>query len=233
MRPVFPPKNSVLPRVVADLVTNWMATPEDFGLDPARLAALKAANDAATAAELEMVAKRLASETATANFNDLCRTVRQLGGAAVRTIDAFAITSGDPNAVWNAAGIPAPKTPGTLPPPGQPGSITATLNSLGELTIKWKCTNPRGVSGVIYQVLRGLNGATPTQVDLVGEKTFVDATVPAGTTTVTYIIRARRGPQLGTPSSDFTVRFGVNGPGLVIAEPFTSDGQTGEGKIAA
>jgi hypothetical protein len=232
-RPVFPSKNAELPAVTADLLTIWTPTPEDFGLDAARVAAIKSANDAAAAALTDLVAKRAAAEVATATFNDLCADVRTLGNAAVRTIDGFAIASGNPTAVWNAAGIPAPKTPSTLPPPGQPGSITASLNSLGELTLKWKCTNPRGVNGVVYQVLRGLNGAAPTPFDYTGEKTFVDATVPTGTTTVTYIIRARRGSSQGTPSSDFTVRFGVGGGGLVIAETFTSDGQNAEGKLAA
>lgn len=218
MRPVFPAKNSELVGVVNDLTTIWTdAPPVDIGLDLPRVVAVKNANSAAAVAQTDMIAKRAAAETSTATFNEACRVVRQLGGAAVRTIDGFALATDKPDEVWNLAGIPAPKTPSTLPPPGQPGSITAQLNSLGELTLKWKCTNPRGVTGVIYQVLRGLNGATPALFDLVGEKTLVDGTIPAGTTTVTYLIRARRGSSMGQPSSDFMVRFGVGGNGVFIA----------------
>lgn len=216
-RPVFPPANSALPPVVTELVVRWLPSPEDFGLDSTRVAAIKAANDIATAALLDMVAKRAAAETSTSVFNNACKTVRQLGGAAVRTIDAFAISSSNPAEIWDLAGIPAPKAPGTGPSPAQPTNLVATLDSLGQLTIKWKASNPRGISGIIYQVYRGLNGATPTALDVVGEKLFVDATVPVGTQSVTYIVRGKHGQRSGPLSSEFTVRFGTGGGGLFIA----------------
>jgi len=222
-RPVFPSKNIELPGIVLQKVDVWEdAPPADIGLDVARVTALKDANSAAQVALTDLIAKKAAAENATAVFNTACKTVRQLGGQCVRSIDAFALASVKPAEVWELAGIPAPKTPGTGPGPAQPFGLLATLNNLGELTLTWKCSNPRGVTGVIYQVLRGLNGAVPTAYDVIGEKRFVDGNVPMGTQSVTYIVRGKHGQRTGLPSSDFVIRFGTGGGGMVIA----SQGET-------
>jgi hypothetical protein len=227
-RPVFPTRNSELPPAVEEKSEVWKIQPEDIGLTDTRVTALKAANAVAAAAYTSLIAKRDAAENATSIFNNACRTVRQLAGQCVRSIDAFAIASPDPAAVWDEASIPAPKTPGTLPPPGQPTDFTAGIDGNGALTIKWKCSNPRGVSGVIYQITRRLNNTGAyTFLDTVGAKKFVDGTIPAGTFAVSYKVVGKHGQQVGTVSDQFTVQFGVEGPGLTIAETFVS------GKAAA
>ncbi len=219
-RPVFPSRNSQLPGAVVPKVQTWQGDPEAVGLDAGRVAALQAANDAAAAAQQQLEAARQTTERATSVFNNACNTVRQLAGQCVRSIDAFALASGDPNAVWELAAVPALRPRGAGKSPAQPRAFTAGLNGNGSLTVKWKCSNPRGVSGVVYQVSRRLNNTGPFSVlDTVGGKQFVDGSIPAGTFAVTYKVVGKRGQRVGPVSDQFTVQFGA--AGLSIADSFT------------
>jgi len=49
-----------------------------------------------------------------------------------------------------------------------------------------------------------------------GVKTFTDETLPSGSAPVTYQITAVRSTSRGNPAQ-FTVNFGIGGPGLTIA----------------
>ena len=108
------------------------------------------------------------------------------------------------------AEIPAPAIPGPKPAPGTPTGFTATIGADGALTLKWKCANPRGTSGTIYQVWRRSSPSAEFQyVGGSGSKTFVDPTIPAGSTAVTYQIQAVRSTAVGEPAQ-FIVNFGTD-----------------------
>ena len=85
------------------------------------------------------------------------------------------------------------------PAPGTPDNFTSSVSINGVLTTTWKCAN-NGVGGTIYQVYRAIND-TKDYVFLggVGEKKFVDDTIPAAATSVTYQVQAVR----STGVSDF------------------------------
>lgn len=126
---------------------------------------------------------------------------------------------------------PHPRTPSE--PPGQPGSINATLDDEGNITLKWKCPNPPG-GNVVYSISRreDSEGAF-TQVGVSGTRSFTDATIPAGSPAVQYVIRGYRGQTVGQASAIFTLQFGHMGPGLSIAGSFTEAAGTTCKKKAA
>jgi hypothetical protein len=103
-----------------------------------------------------------------------------------------------------------------------PTDFTATLDPTGVLNLAWKCANPPGASGTIYQVSRQVGAAGTMQIiGAAGDKKFIDATLPIGSTQVTYRIMALRSTVAGTPN-EFTVKFGVTGGEMtasVVAAP--------------
>lgn len=120
-------------------------------------------------------------------------------------------------AVYALAEIPAPATPGPVPAPGQPTGFAAALGADGTVTITWKCANPPGSTGTIYQVWRRIGAAGEfSYAGGTGAKKFVDATIPAGSTGVTYQIQAVRSTAVG-PWAQFNVNFGVGTGGTVTA----------------
>src|SRR5439155_25688357 len=88
---------------------------------------------------------------------------------------------------------------------------TATIKQTGGLELAWKCPNPPGSSGTIYQVWRR---ATPlAEFEYLGgsgDKRFADTTIPAGSSQVTYQIQAVRSTAVGD-FAQFNVNFGVSG----------------------
>ena len=100
--------------------------------------------------------------------------------------------------------------------------LSASLDSQGDVIVTWKASQPVGVSGVIYSVQRALNGGEYVLLDSVGGKTFTDETVPIGTQSVSYTVKAKRGTQSSDWSEALTVRFGRIGGGLAIMSSETS-----------
>ena len=141
-----------------------------------------------------------------------------MGAGIIRQVHVKATSAGD--SVYSLAQIPSPATPSPLPAPGKPTDFSITLDALGALSLKWKCANPKGSSGTMYQIWRriGPDGEF-THVGGSGTKRFVDETLPAGSTRVTYQIQAVRSTAVG-PLARFDVNFGVMG-GAMVTPSFT------------
>jgi hypothetical protein len=134
-------------------------------------------------------------------------------------------------ALWGQAGLEPDAGPGTAPDPTAPFMLSASLDSQGDV-VKWKTSQPAGVSGVIYSVQRAIDGGGFVLLDSVGGKTFTDETVPVGTQSVSYTVRAKRGTQMSAWSEALTIRFGrVGGGGFAITS--TETGPVGGMKMAA
>jgi hypothetical protein len=161
------------------------------------------------------VSAKEASKNATAEFNAAVRDMAGAGADIIKQIRAKAATDGD--GVYFLAQIPAPATPSPVPPPGKPTDFTVALSEGGGLTLKWKCPNPPGAQGPVYQVSRR-TGATGdfALVGATGTRQFVDDTVPAGVASVTYRVVAIRTTAQG-PEALLTVCFGVTGAGEATA----------------
>jgi hypothetical protein len=200
-------------------ITPWTTNAAGIGLTPASVTALGTLTAAARTAFNAAEAARQAAKAATQNFYDKVRDMHSGPGAGqdmIQTIRNYAESQNKPN-VYVLAQIPPPADPSTAPPPGTPLDFTVGLLQNGALELKWKCNNPSGTQGTIYEVKRRTGGSGSFgYVGSSGVKNFTDDTVAAGSPSVTYQITAVRSTQRGNPAQ-FTVNFGVGGPGLTIA----------------
>jgi len=195
----------------------WGTSAVAIGLTTAQVAALATATTAARAAYNAAEAARAASKAATQNFHDKVAAMHSnpgLGADMIDIIKNFAETTNNPN-VYNLAQIPPPAEPGPVPPPGTPYKLSVGLLGDGSIELKWKCDNPSGAQGTIYEVLRRFGDGPFAFVGATGVRAFLDDTIPAGSSPVTYQITAVRSTQRGTPAQ-FLVSFGVGGGGLAI-----------------
>ncbi len=194
----------------------WAATPTAFGATAAQITAMTTAVTAARKAYNDAQAARVASKAATTNENQAVGAMLTSGRSLVNVMKSFIENAHNP-ALWGAAGLEPDATPGTAPAPSAPSKLTATLDSEGNVIVKWKAAQPIGVSGVIYSVKRAIDGGEYTLLDSVGGKVFVDDAVPVGTQSVSYVAKAKRGSQSSEWSEALTIRFGRLGNGLTIA----------------
>jgi hypothetical protein len=211
-------------------ISPWAASPPAIGLTAGQVTNLstltKAARNAYDLAEIA----RNRSKAATQAFYDAVRAMHNgpnAGSDMIEAIKNFASTTNNPN-VFVLANIPAPARPGTLPPPGTSFGFTVNLLQSGAVQLKWKCNNPAGTSGTLYEVRRASTVA-PSASDFVfigasGSKSFLDETLQRGAAPATYQITAVRSTSRGNPAQ-FTVNFGIGGDGqakiTVQTEPAT------------
>jgi hypothetical protein len=200
----------------------WTTNMAAIGLAAPAIAGLDTLTTAARDAYNAHVSALAASRAATQAYYEAVRAMHAGPGAGsdmIGTIRNFAQSTNDPN-VYTLAQIPPPAVPGVTPPPGLPFDFRVELLQNGALALTWKCKNPAGVGGTIYEVLRADSGGAFAFVGNPGERTFVDDTVPAGAAPVTYQITATRSTARGNPAQ-FTVNFGAGGASVesVVAEP--------------
>ena len=214
------PSNASLTELLAWMEQHaglWDNAPATIGITP-QMASAFAAVVANARKDFDIAnGARLNSKQATVARSESFRSMRRSAGDLVNTIKSFIEQSGNTN-LWAQAGLEPAAPRGTTPPPNAPTNLAATLDSEGNLNLRWKASQPRGVSGVVYFIKRALSGSsTFTQLDTVGEKRFTDSTVPLGATSVDYIVTAKRGSQQSAPSSTLSIRFGRGaGGGLTI-----------------
>jgi hypothetical protein len=194
----------------------WSATPTAFGATAAAVTALSAqvlsARKAYDAAQAARVASKNATMAETAAVNSM------LGGgrALVNTMKSF-IEAAHNETLWSQSGLSPDAPPGPAPDPVAPYTMTASLDVDGNVILNWKTSQPAGLSGISYSIRRALNEGAFVLLDTVGGKTFTDETVPVGTQSVSYTIKARHGTQSSDWSPAFTVRFGrAGGGGMAI-----------------
>ncbi len=193
----------------------WAAAPTTIGLTAAQVTALDGLTQEARKDYAAALLARQASKVATQEFYESCASMRDKAAELVRVIKTFADTSNNPD-VFNIAQIPAPAAPGVNPPPGQPENIVVTLDLGGVLKFSWKSEN---ASGGFFQVFRKIgNAANYTNIGGSGTRDFIDATLPIGTTNVTYRIQGFRSNVAGELSNPVALQFGVgSGPTITGA----------------
>ena len=175
---------------------------------------------------------RSAAKVATVEFNDAVAAMARAGADIIRQVKAKAGLDGN-NTPYNLSMIPPPAIPGPSPAPGMPFAFKVSLQPDGSVEFGWKCTNAGNAHGVMYQISRRTAPTAEfTFLGTSGQKKFVDSTLPAGSSQVTYRITAVRSTASGT-TAEFNVNFGVGGGGEMTAtvEPVGPGGATP--KIAA
>jgi len=197
-------------------VPRWAEDPASVGVTPEAVATLADLVAEAREAYNAHYQAQQAARAATATFHQKVRRMHSsLGGGAnlLQLIKTFAATTGD-QGVYARAWISAPSSPGrpgSAPAPGTPFGFDVQLHQYGGLKLTWKCDNPDGTAGTIYQVRRQLNGeGNFTFIATVGAKSFLDETLPAGTRTCTYEVTAVRSTRRGELAR-YMVNFGGAG----------------------
>lgn len=196
-------------------IANWTAEATNIGTTTTNVTAVQTAATAAATALSEQQIAQSAAKTATANLELAMEALTNAGMVVVEQVRTKARTAGP--GVYVLADIPAPATPQPKGPPGKPTDFVALVSEDGSLDLGWKCPNPRGTSGTIYQVYRR---TTPTgdfeHLGDTGQRKFVDATVPGGTSQMTYKIRGIRSTVAGAWAT-FNVTFGIGSGGALTA----------------
>ena len=189
-------------------IATWQADPAGIGLTSALVTTL--ATDVTTSrnAFTSVQTVRGESKNATEAFKVSGDGMRASASLLIATIKAFADASSDPQLVYDAANVSPQDPRSPAPPPEQPANLEAVLQNNGTIELSW---SGRGPTGTLYEVYRRL--PTETTFDLLGNvdaltKSYNDAAIPAGTTFLTYQVRAVRGDQVSPFSTQFSIQFG-------------------------
>ncbi len=165
--------------------------------------------------EREAAEARARAEAATLRVNSTFAQLRKAMVNAVTDIRQEAESTGNTQ-VYALALVPPRATGQPAPAPQRPTQLTAQLanagSSEGGLALSWQCPQPRNVRGTMYIVSRQLPGEnTFTTLGIVGQRRFVDETLPAGVGEATYTVQAVRGTRaggVGPMSAQVTVKLG-------------------------
>ena len=210
--PVVPSKKSQKLDFYEQHQVIWAAVSAAIGLATGDATTLGTKCVAGRTAYTDHLAAQAAAKAATATWLATMRDLSTFGAGLVKKIGAYAQTGGG-EAVYALAQLPAPPTPSPVGPPGTPTGFKVELNQDGSLKLSFKCANPRGSTSTIYQISRRTNpGGEFEFIGSSGPRYFVDAKLPAGTTSVTYQVVAVRSTAMGSPAQ-FNVNFGVGGGG--------------------
>jgi hypothetical protein len=197
-------------------LANWEARAAQIGLSSEEVAQLAEAVAATRAALTAARVARAAARTATQWLKEADEAMATLGAVALLKIRGTARVKGDE--VYTLASVSVPKPPSRMGPPGKPENFQVELTTLGWLALRWTCDQPAGAAGTMYQVHRRLGEGKPFEyVGTAGERKYVDTSVPAGTASVTYQVRAVRSKSVG-PWATFNVNLGSTG---WLPSPFT------------
>lgn len=194
----------------------WFAAPTTIGLTTAQATAFKTEVIAARGAFDAAQVARTAARSATGQQDTALGTAFRTCADLVRVIKSYAEQQPNPQTVYDAAGIPAPSTGSPVGPPGTPTNFSVSLQQNGAVNLAWKCVNPEGSVGTIYEVRRKTGTGAFQFIGAIGVRKFTDDTLTAGSTNVMYQITGVRSTVRGEPAQ-FGVNFGVGGDGFTVA----------------
>jgi hypothetical protein len=190
----------------------WADRAVEIGTSDAAVADLSEKTAIARQAYMEQQAAIQAARAATLRLNNAIDDMASAGASIIMQIKSKARLDG--NEIYSEASISPPDKRSPIAEPGKPYMFTTNLDQIGILTLKWKCDNPRGSKGTMYQVFRQIvpMGGSPGKFEYIGKsgtKKFVDSTIPMGAGgQITYQVQAIRSTKSG-PAAFHTVNFGV------------------------
>lgn len=192
----------------------WEDVAGRINLTPSQAASYKAATAAARTAYNDAQVIRQQAKVATERQNEALAVLRSTNSSLLKIIRGFAQDQANPLEIYQLAQIPAPAGPSPFAAPSTPFDLNATLAITdGGIQLRWKASQPSGITGVVYRVDRQTgNSTTWTLVALTGSKNTIDTSVPVGTSRVIYRVIAQRGSLTSNASNPLEIRFGT-GPG--------------------
>jgi hypothetical protein len=204
-------------------ISQWAASAAEIGLEDNQVSELGTMLTAVAANMAAAENARSIAKAKTQVFYTSADPLAAMASGLMKTIRAFAITSGDPE-VYELALLEPPATPSPAPAPAEPTEIRTIVENDGSIQITWKAKNARPSAGTAFNIFRKLAGQTSYfPIGTVGVRAFTDNTVPPGTPSIQYIIRGIRGDKTGPFSEPVTVYLGkasfdgAGGEGLTLA----------------
>lgn len=185
----------------------WSEHSEQIGTTPEMIATLADQTQAARLALMEQAQAQDAARSATLRCQMALDAMNTTGAQIISQIRTQAALDG--NGIYPLASISPPAKASPIGQPGTPTKFTFAIDARGVLALQWKCKHPRGAVGTIYEVHRriGLSGELMF-LGTTGQKRFIDDTIEAGTSQITYQIRAIRSTAIGEWTT-FNVNFGT------------------------
>jgi hypothetical protein len=204
-------------------ISQWSTHADSLGLDDDQVNGLQTMLTAVAANMTAADNARSIAKAKTQVFYTSADPLAAMASGLMKTIRAFAITSGDPE-VYELALLEPPAPPSPVPAPAEPIDIRTTVENDGSILISWKAKNAAPSTGTAFTIFRKLAGQTSYfPVGTVGVRAFTDNTVPPGTASIQYLIRGIRGDKTGPFSEPVTVYLGkasfdgAGGEGLTLA----------------
>jgi hypothetical protein len=191
----------------------WTDNAATIGLSAEDTTALTNSSDAAQSALDLRTAAVNTAKARTITWHDAAATNRTLARELVRKIRFFASQQANPDEVYAAAQIPAPKTPGELPAPEVPTDLRVSLDTEGRAVLRFESTRYGGTVWTVQRRTVTTQGTiTPwTTAATVIEREFIDPGTPSGVAGVHYRVRAERPSGTSAYSTPVALPFGAGG----------------------
>jgi hypothetical protein len=215
----------------------WQANAAAIGLSAAQVTALAALVTAARTAFDAMLIARDDSKSATMLFNNAIAAALDPARDYVKTIKAFAETSGNPD-VYALANVPPPAEPVPVGAPGSPVNLSGVMAANGTLTLTWDAAVSGPSNGIVFEVARRrVTEPGFALVAVTGDKEYQDpvfanwAAMDPGAGPIEYQVRARRGNLTSAYAGPLTINANpVAFAGAAVAGMI---GTSGGGSMAA
>ncbi len=162
---------------------------------------------------------RSASLAATETQNFAVAGLTDFGADLIKLIRAKAQADNDPG-LYALANIPAPAAPTPAGTPPVPTNLQADLQNDGSVKLNWKGTLSSGAFFTIWRTTD--NAPTPTQIDSIAAKAYIDDSIPAATCAISYFIRAHRQQFMSDASTPVNIALGGTGTAGSIGTTTTS-----------
>ena len=190
------------------------ATPTAFGLVAAQATAYAALNADFATKYLAANNEETRTKAAIVAKNSAADALRIAAADLAKIIDGTPTVT---DAQKTALGLNVRKVPSPMGAPGTSTNFKVKLMGDGSIELGWKCNNPVGSTGTLYQIFRRTGAVGEFEyLGGVGEKKYHDTTIPAGAAVVTYKIQAVRSTAVGD-WAEFCVNFGTGAGGAMTA----------------
>ena len=188
-------------------ISGWNTNYASIGLTSAQVIDLATGLTNARTAFTSVTKIRADSKSLTLDFNGQATVIHDKAAGMIANIKAFAEASGDASTVYALANVSPADAPTPAGPPVTPSNVRATVQNGGNVLIEWDGSLSQRT---FFEVLRIVDSAIEySRIASIGEKEYVDTTVPTGTATVQYAIRAVRGTDISLNAGPAVVQIGA------------------------
>ncbi len=188
-------------------IAGWNTNFASIGVTSAQVFDLATGITNARAAFTSVTKIRADSKSATLDFNGQATVIHDKAAGMIANIKAFAEASDDATTVFALANVSPADAPTPAGPPVTPSNVRATVQNGGNVLIEWDGSLSQRT---FFEVLRIVDNAIEySRIASIGEKEYVDTTVPQGTMKVQYAIRAVRGTDISPNAGPALVQIGA------------------------